>query len=97
MLAKFWGLMPKVPYLSLEKEKEIFCVVFTYSIKRVREIATTAKKCTKKARCMCKVVLLPIYTYCIFAVSSSPLQKLPILEIQKFCYHGNVTSHFSSL
>ena len=48
MLAKFWGLMPKVPYLSLEKEKEIFCVVFTYSIKRVREIATTAKKCSKK-------------------------------------------------
>ena len=48
MLAKFWGLMPKVPYLSLEKEKEIFCVVFTYSIKRVREIATTAKKCRKK-------------------------------------------------
>ena len=48
MLAKFWGLTPKVPYLSLEKEKEIFCVVFTYSIKRVREIATTAKKCTKK-------------------------------------------------
>ena len=43
MLAKFWGLNPKVPYLSLEKEKEIFCVVLTYSIKRVREIPTTAK------------------------------------------------------
>ena len=25
-----------------------FCVVFTYSIKRAREIATTAKECTKK-------------------------------------------------
>ena len=37
MLAKFWGFMLKVPYLSLEKEKE-----------RVREIATTAKKCSKK-------------------------------------------------
>ena len=48
MLATFCALMPKVPYLSLEKEKEIFCVVFTYSIKRVREIAATAKKCTKK-------------------------------------------------
>ena len=48
MLAKFWGLIPKVPYLSLEKEKKNFCVVFTYSIKRVREIVTTAKKCTKK-------------------------------------------------
>ena len=25
------------------------------------------------------------------------LQKLPIVVIQKFCYYGNVTSHFSSL
>ena len=46
MLAKFWGLNPRVPYLSLEKE--IFCVVLNYSIKRVREIAATAKECTKK-------------------------------------------------
>ena len=27
--------------------------------------------------------------------SPSPLQKLPIVVIQKFCYHGNVTSRFS--
>ena len=27
------GLNLKEPYLSLEKEKETFCVVFTYSIK----------------------------------------------------------------
>ena len=32
-----------------------------------------------------------------FCCSPSPLQKLPIVVIQKFCYHGNVTSHFSSL
>ena len=32
------GLYPKGPYLSLEKEKENFCVVFTYSIKRAGEI-----------------------------------------------------------
>ena len=38
MLAKISGLNPKGPYLSLEKEKEIFCVVLTYSIKRAREI-----------------------------------------------------------
>ena len=25
------------------------------------------------------------------------LQKLPIVVIQKFCYHSNVTSHYSSL
>ena len=29
---------PKGPYLSLNKEKETFCVVFTYSIKRAHEI-----------------------------------------------------------
>ena len=39
MLAKFSGLNPKVSYLSLEKEKEnFFSVVFTYSVKQVREI-----------------------------------------------------------
>ena len=31
MLAKFSGLNPKGPYLSLEKEKENFCVVLTFS------------------------------------------------------------------
>ena len=38
MLAKFSGLNPKGPYLSLEKEKETFCVVLAYSIKQAREI-----------------------------------------------------------
>ena len=38
MLAKFPGLNPKGPYQSLEKEKENFCVVITYSIKRASEI-----------------------------------------------------------
>ena len=52
MLTKFPGLNPKRPYVSLEKEKENFCVVLTYSIKRAPEIRkfscrgrdTTAKK-----------------------------------------------------
>ena len=38
MLAKFFGLNPKGLYQSLEKEKETFCVVFTYSVKQVHEI-----------------------------------------------------------
>ena len=37
MLAKFSVLNPKGPYVSLEKEKENFCAVLTYSIKRARE------------------------------------------------------------
>ena len=36
MLAKFSGLNPKGPYLSSEKEN--FCFVLTYSIKRACEI-----------------------------------------------------------
>ena len=40
MFVKFSGFNPKGSYLSLEKVKETFCVVFTYSIKRSREIRT---------------------------------------------------------
>ena len=38
MFAKFSGLNPKGPYLSLEKEKKNWGVVVTYSIKRASEI-----------------------------------------------------------
>ena len=38
MLAEFSGLNPKGRYLSLEKDKENFCVALTYSIKQAREI-----------------------------------------------------------
>ena len=39
----FLRLNPKVPYLSLEKEKkENFCVVFTYFINRAHEISFTS-------------------------------------------------------
>ena len=37
-LSNFLGLNPKGPYLSLEKEKENFCAVFTYSVKQACEI-----------------------------------------------------------
>ena len=38
MLAKFFGLNPKGRYLNLEKEKENFCAVLTYSVKWASEI-----------------------------------------------------------
>ena len=38
ILAKFSGLNPKELYLSLEKEKETFCVLFNYCVKRARKI-----------------------------------------------------------
>ena len=37
MLAKLSGFNPKGQYVSLEKEKQNFCVVLTYSIKREHE------------------------------------------------------------
>ena len=62
--------------------------------------AMTATKCTKKRDARAKllpcqskpVVFLPF----LFS-SPSLLVKLPLVVIQKFCYHGNVTSHLSSL
>ena len=69
--------------------------MLTYFVKRVRDEevsrcghATTAKKRTKKrdSRAECKAMPLP-----------ASFLKLPIVVIQKFCYHGNVKSHFSSL
>ena len=64
MLTKFSGLNPKGPYLSLEKEKETFCVVFTYSVKRAREIRKFhvpvlqrwLKKCAKKRDARAKLL-----------------------------------------
>ena len=93
MLAKFSGLNPKGPYTSLEKEKENFCVVLTYTINRAREIssrARTAKKCTKKRDARTKLLFCQSKTivFLLFAVA---------VVIPKFCYYGNVTSNFSSL
>ena len=103
MLAKFFGLNPKGPYQSLQKEKETFCVVLTYSIKRAREIGSfmsqsgkNVKKCTEKRDARAKLIFCQSKPF-FFCCSPSPLQRLPIVVIQKFCYHGNVTSHFSSL
>ena len=104
MLAKFSGLNPKGPYVCLEKEKQNFCVVLTYSIKRAREIRkfhvavvqqrlrNVQKRVTRVQRCFFANLNL-----LFFAVRSRRCKDSLIVVIQKFCYHGNVTSHFSSL
>ena len=53
----------------------------------------------KKAWCTCKVVVLLInlllcLLFSLPSPSPSSLLKLSIVVIQKFCYHGNVTSHW---
>ena len=104
MLAKFFGLNPKGPYVSLEKENQNFCFVLTYSIKCAREIRkfhvavvqqwirNVQKSVMHVQRCF-----FARLNQLFFCCSPSPWQKLPTVVIQKFCYHGNVTSHFSSL
>ena len=58
-----------------------------------------AKKCTKKRDARAKLFCLYKPTAFLQFSMPSPLSlpKLPIVVIQKFWYHGNVTSHFPSL
>ena len=92
MLAKFSGLNPKGPYVSLEKEKQNFCVVLTYSIKRAREIrkfhvAVLQQRLRNVQKSMMHVqrCFFANLNLSFFGCSLSPLQKFPIVVIQKFC------------
>ena len=105
MLAKLSGINAKGRYVSLEKEKQTFSVVLTYSIKGAREIRkfhvavvqqrlrNVKKSVMHEERCF----FLPILTYCFFVVLRCRCKNSLLLLHQKFCYHANVTSHFSSL
>ena len=102
MLEKFSGLNRTGPYLSLEKEKETFCVVFTYSVKlaHVTVVQQQLKNMQKSVMNVqsCCFTTINLLLFLPFSLpSTSLLAKLPFVVIQKFCYHGNVTSHFSSL
>ena len=90
MLAKFSGLNPKGPYLGLEKEKEKenVCVVLTYFIKRAGEIRKVYVAVVQQRLRNVQKSVMHVHVHVL-------LQKLSIVVIQKFCYHGNVTSHFS--
>ena len=48
--------------------------------------ANMAEKRKRKMTCMTFL--------CIIALRNITLAPLSVVEIQKFCYHGNVTSHF---
>ena len=108
MLAKFSGLNPKGPYLSLEKERETFCVVFTYSVKQVHEIRKFHLPVVQRWLKNVQKSVMHVQSCCfaninllLFLPFSLPspllLPKLPFVVIQKFCFHGYLTSHFSSL
>ena len=96
------GLNPKGPYLSLEKEKENSCAVFTNSIKRAREIrkfqvADLQRRLRNVQKSVCFASINRLFFLPFSLPSPSLLLKLSIVVILKCCYHGNVTSHFSSL
>ena len=103
MLAKFSGLNPKGPYLRFGK-KIHFCVVFTDSINRAREIRKfhVAVRQQRLQNVQKGVMHVQSCSFAnlnllLFAVRRRRCKKLPIVVIHKFCYHGNVTSHLSSL
>ena len=75
--------MPKGTYLSLEKEKENFCVVLIYLIKRASEI--------RKFHVAVVQQQLRNVQKSLMHVQSCSFANLNVV-IQKFCYHSNVTS-----
>ena len=108
MLTKFSGVESKrtVSKFRKRKSREIFWDVFTYSLSGRVKLESFMSwswndgyEIYKKAWCSCKVVLLIcLITFLPFSLlSPSSFLKLPIVLIQKFCYHGNMTSLFSSL
>ena len=102
MLATFSGLNPKGPYLSLETEKEDYCVVFIYSIKRAREIWKFHIAVVQQRLRNVQLLLLLLFFFCqsepiVFLLFAVAIAKLPTVVIQKFCYHGIVTSLLLSI
>ena len=67
-----------------------------------RSRATTAKKCTKQRYARAKLLLLLLFFFSqsepiVFLLFAVAIAKLPTVVIQKFCYHGVVTSLLLSI
>ena len=76
--------------------------MFTYSVKlaHVTVVQQQLKNMQKSVMNVqsCCFTTINLLLFLPFSLpSTSLLAKLPFVVIQKFCYHGNVTSHFSSL
>ena len=95
-VSKFW------------KRKRKFLCVLTYPIKRARQIrkfhvAVVQRRLRNIQKSVmhvqsCYFANINLFLFLPFSLKSpSSLLKLPIAVIQKFCYHGKVTLHFSSL
>ena len=107
MLAKFLRLNSKRPYLCLEKEKN-FRVVLTFFVKRVRksrkfhvaavqrQLRNVQKRVMHVQSCCFGDINLLLVTSSLCRRRRGCLSSL-LVVIKKFCYHGNVTSHFPQL
>ena len=105
MLAKFLGLNSKRPYLCLEKEKN-FRVVLTFFVKRVRKsrkfhvaavqrrLRNVQKRVMHVQSCCFGDINLLLFSSSLCRRRRRCLRSL-LVVIKKFCYHGNMTSHFS--
>ena len=104
LLAKFSsGLNPKGPYLNYEKEKNFFyCVHLLREVRKFhvavvqRWLKNVQKSLMHVQSCCLTNINLLLFSPFSFP-SPSLLPKLTFVVIQKLCYHGNVTSNFSSL
>ena len=107
MMAKFSGVKSERTVSKFRKRKRNFSCCARLLRKAgawnlavsCRSRATTAKKRTKKHDTRTQLLLCwykPIAYLLLSLPSLASLLKLPIVVIQKFCYHGNVTSDFSS-
>ena len=97
MQAAFSGVKSERPVFKFRKsKKKKKCVVFTQLIKRTREIrkfhvVIVLRRLRKVLALLPKLIaFLPL-----LLPSPSSLLKVPIVLIQKLCYHGNMTSRFS--
>ena len=103
MLTKFSGLNLKGTYLSLEKDKETFCVLFTYSVKRAREIrkayAAVLQRWLKnvpksvmhvQSCCFTKVNLFLFFFFAVLVAIAVVVTQAP------FCCHPKILLPWSS-
>ena len=110
MLTKFSVVESKRTVSKFRKRKrKILCCVHWHSISGCVKLGSfrlqscnNGWKMYKKVWCMCiHIVVVLLYKPTAFLpfLLPSPLSllKLPIIVIQKFCHHGNVMTHFSSL
>ena len=77
---------------SIEREREIRKFHVALAQRRLRNVARKKRAARANFYFAKPIAFLP---FSLFSLSS--LLKPFIVVIQNFCYHGNVTSHFSSL